>query len=107
RLARVKKARRGRPLVLIDIAMPRDVEPACGDLDWVYLYNIDDLQKAAADGREGRQSEAQHARSMVGQEWSRFVRASKGRQLGPTITALRARVHAVAKAEAERVAASL
>jgi glutamyl-tRNA reductase len=106
-LARVQKARRGRPLFLIDIAVPRDVEPSAGDLDGVYLFDIDHLQKQAAEGREGRQTEAQHAEAIVEEELGRFIQAFKGRQLGPTITALRARVHGVAKAEAERVASGL
>jgi glutamyl-tRNA reductase len=106
-IARVQKARRGRPLFLIDIAVPRDVEPSAGDLDGVYLFDIDHLQKQAAEGREGRQSEAQHAEAIVEEELGRFIQAFKGRQLGPTITALRARVHGVAKAEAERLVAGL
>jgi glutamyl-tRNA reductase len=106
-IARAQKARRGRPLFLIDIAVPRDVEPSAGDLDGVYLFDIDHLQKQAAEGREGRQSEAQQAEAIVEEELGRFIQAFKGRQLGPTITALRARVHGVAKAEAERLVAGL
>jgi glutamyl-tRNA reductase len=106
-LGRVQKARRGRPLFLIDIAVPRDVDPACSELEGIYLADIDHLQKVAADHRQGRQSEAEQAEAIVEQELSRFVQAFKGRQLGPTITALRARIIGLAKAEAEKAAAGL
>jgi glutamyl-tRNA reductase len=105
-MARVRKARRGRPLVIIDIAVPRDVEPAVNDIDGIYLYDIDQLQEQAAEHREGRQSEAQQAEAIVEQELGRFVQAFRSRQLGPTITALRAHLLALAKAEAEKAGAS-
>jgi glutamyl-tRNA reductase len=105
-LRRVQRARRGRPLFLIDIAVPRDVEPACAKLEGIYLADIDDLQKVAADHRQGRQSEAEQAEAIVEQELGRFIQAFKGRQLGPTVTALRARTLTMAKAEADKVCAA-
>jgi glutamyl-tRNA reductase len=106
-LKRVQRARRRRPLFIIDIAVPRDVEPACAEIEGIYLADIDDLQKIAAEHRQGRQSEAEQAEAIVEQEVSRFLQAFKGRQVGPTVTALRARVLGLAKAEAEKLCASL
>jgi glutamyl-tRNA reductase len=106
-LAQVQRARRGRPLFLLDIAVPRDVEPEAGKLSGVYLADIDNLQKVADEHREGRKSEAAEAEGIVEQEVGRFVKAWRGRQLAPTVTALRAHVLGVAQAEAGRIAASM
>jgi glutamyl-tRNA reductase len=105
-LRQVQRARRGRPLFLLDIAVPRDVEPEAGSLDGVYLADIDDLQKVAAEHRDERKSEADGAEAIVAQELDRFLKAWRGRQLGPTVTALRAHVLGVAQAEAARVLAA-
>jgi glutamyl-tRNA reductase len=58
-VAKAQKLRRGRPLFLIDIAVPRDVEPSCGELQGIYLADIDDLQKVANSHRDGRRGEAE------------------------------------------------
>src|SRR5262245_59892481 len=60
-LSGVRKARRGRPLVLLDIAVPRDVEPAAGELQDIYLFDIDALQNVAAEHRQEREDEAAEA----------------------------------------------
>src|SRR6185369_13934642 len=106
-VAKAQKARRGRPLFLIDIAVPRDVEPACAELEGVYLADIDDLQKVAAGHRDGRRGEADQAESIVEQELARFIESFKGRQIGPTITALRSRVLTLVKGEAEKLVAGM
>jgi glutamyl-tRNA reductase len=106
-LARVQKARRGRSLVLIDIAVPRDVEPTATELDGVYVADIDDLQKGAAEHLQLRQSEAVKAESIVDAEVARFMQGFSGRQLGPTVTALRAHVLGLAHGEAEKLLAGL
>ncbi len=102
-----QRARRGRPLFMLDIAVPRDVEPEVASLNGIYLADIDDLQKVAAEHREGRQSEAAEAEAMVRQELDRFLKAWRGRQLAPTVTALRAHVLGLAQAEAQRVTAAM
>ncbi len=102
-VARAQRKRRGRPLFLIDIAVPRDVEAGCAEISDVFVADIDDLQKQADDHREERRGEADRAESMVEGEVARFLEAYRGRRVGPTITALRAHVLAVARAEAERV----
>jgi glutamyl-tRNA reductase len=106
-MKQVHRARRGRPLFMLDIAVPRDIEPEVASLDGLYLFDIDDLQEVAAKHREGRQSEAADAEAMVRQELERFVRDWRGRQLAPTVTALRAHVLGLAQAEAQRMAASM
>jgi len=106
-VGQAQRARRRRPLFLIDIAVPRDVEPACAELEGVYLADIDDLQKVAATHREGRRGEADQAESIVEQELSRFIESFRGRQIGPTITALRSRVLTLVKGEAEKLVAGM
>jgi glutamyl-tRNA reductase len=102
-LARVQKARRGRLLCLLDIAVPRDVEPAAAKLDGIYVADIDDLQKLAADHQAERKTEATEAEAIVEQELARFLKSWRGRQLAPTVTAFRAHVLGMAEAEASRL----
>jgi glutamyl-tRNA reductase len=106
-LGRVQRARRGRLLVLIDIAVPRDVEPSVTELDGVYVADIDDLQKEAAKHLAGRQSEAVQAESIVDEEVTRFLQNVGGRQLGPTVTALRNHFIGVSHSDAEKFLAGL
>jgi glutamyl-tRNA reductase len=106
-LRRVQRARRGRPLFLLDIAVPRDVEPEAGKLDGIYLADIDDLQKVAAEHRDERKNEAADAEAIVAQEHDRFLKAWRGRQLAPTVTALRAHVLGLAQAEAARTISAM
>ena len=102
-----QKKRRGRLLFLIDIAVPRDVEPECAEIPNVFVADIDDLQKLADEHQHGRRGEAVRAEAMVEQEVARFLEAFRGRKVGPTITALRERVLEVARGEAERVVAAM
>jgi glutamyl-tRNA reductase len=106
-MTRVQRARRGRPLALIDIAAPRDVEPAVGDLDGVYVADIDNLQKVAGQHLEEREVEAAAAETIVDEELERFVKAWRGRQRAPTVVALRAHVMGILQAEANRLLAGL
>ncbi len=106
-MKQVQRARRRRALFMLDIAVPRDIEPEVASLDGIYLADIDDLQKVAAEHREGRQSEASEAEAMVRQELDRVLRDWRGRQLAPTVTALRAHVLGLAQAEAQRMTASM
>jgi glutamyl-tRNA reductase len=106
-LAKVQRGRRGRPLFVIDIAVPRDVEPESAEIEGIYLADIDNLQKVASQHRDNRRMEADQAESIVEQELARFIESYRGRQVGPTVTALRARVLGLAKAEAERLIATM
>ncbi|HEU4975325.1 MAG TPA: glutamyl-tRNA reductase [Baekduia sp.] len=85
----VTRERDGRPLVLIDIAVPRDIEPACGDLDGVALYDIDDLQAVVARNRQVREAERVRAEEVVEEEIQRFARWLGQLDVMPTIAALR------------------
>jgi glutamyl-tRNA reductase len=105
-MARVQRARRGRLLFLLDIAVPRDVEPSVAELDGIYVADIDDLQKKAATHLEGRQGETAQAELIVEQEVVRCLQAFGGRQLGEVVTAMRTHVIGVAHGEAEKLLAS-
>ena len=104
---RVMKARRGRWLCFIDIAVPRDVEQTVGELPNVYLYDVDELSNLVEGNLADRQREAEKAGGIVEEELVRFVRDEKSLGLVPTIRALRERTLALARAEAERAAARL
>src|SRR4030095_468244 len=67
------RARRQRPLFIIHIAVPRDVESNAGDLEQVFLYNIDDLQAVVQENLSKRGTEASQAETIVSQEVSRFI----------------------------------
>ncbi len=81
--------RRGRPLLLIDIAVPRDIEPGCGDLDGVTLYDIDDLQGVVARNLSNRSEEIPLAEEIVEEEIQRFARWLGQLEVLPTVSALR------------------
>jgi glutamyl-tRNA reductase len=81
--------RDGRPLLLIDIAVPRDVEPRCGDLEGVTLYDIDDLQEVLARNLSTRVEEVPHAEEIVEEEIRRFARWLGQLEVLPTVSALR------------------
>src|SRR5919202_2806335 len=83
-------AQRGRrPIVLIDIAVPRDIEPECGDVEGVALYDIDDLQAVVARNLEVRAAERARAEAVVEDEIQRFARWMAQLDVLPTIAALR------------------
>jgi glutamyl-tRNA reductase len=85
----VMRHRNDRPLLLIDIAVPRDIEAACGDLDGVTLYDIDDLQAVVARNLEVRSAEAARAEGIVEDEIQRFARWMGQADVRPTVAALR------------------
>ena len=91
-LAEVMAGRGGRPLVLIDLAVPRDVDAACRELGGVSLYDIDDLQAVVMRNRKVRQAEARKAEGIIEQEIQQFAAWLGGLEVLPTLTALR--VHA-------------
>ncbi|MBI5477380.1 MAG: glutamyl-tRNA reductase [Deltaproteobacteria bacterium] len=107
RVARVMKARRHRSLFLIDIAVPRDIEARVGDLDNVYRFDIDDLEKVVAENLKERQKEAARAEKIVEAETSEFLAWLKSQGVVPVIKQLRERFTQVARGEVERTLASL
>lgn len=99
---RAVKRRRFRPLLFIDIAVPRDVDPAVADLDATYVYDVDDLTQVVEENLEGRRAEADRAEGIVREEVSQFVRRTRERRAVPTIKALRERLLEVADGEANK-----
>ena len=85
----VMEARAGRPLLVLDIAVPRDVEHGCGDLDGVTLVDVDGLQQVVARNRAGRVDESARAEEIVEEELSRFAAWLGQLDVVPTIAALR------------------
>lgn len=99
----VMRTRRHRPLFIIDIAMPRDVEAAAGEIEQVFLYNIDDLQATVRENLARRASEVTHAETIVGQEVDKFAGWLRSRGAIPTVVALRQRFETIRRAELERL----
>jgi glutamyl-tRNA reductase len=94
----VMQERDGRPLVLIDIAVPRDIESTCGELAGVTLYDIDDLQAVVARNMSVREGERKQATAIVEDEIVRFARWMGQLDVRPTITALREHGSAIVEA---------
>jgi glutamyl-tRNA reductase len=93
------RMRRNRPLFVIDIAVPRDVEPRVGTLTNVFLYDIDDLQKVLAANLEQRRREVPHVESIVREEVAQFLAWLQARDVVPTIVDLRQHVDGLREAE--------
>jgi glutamyl-tRNA reductase len=99
----VMRPRRNRPLFIIDIAMPRDVEGAAGEIEQVFLYNIDDLQATIRENLARRASEVARAETIVNDEVEKFGSWFRSRGAIPTVVALRERFEAIRRAELERL----
>lgn len=99
---RVMKLRRGRTLFFVDIAVPRNVEPAAHDIDNAYVFNIDDLEQQVAEGLKARQNEVAQADRMIDDELRDFEAWRRGQKVQPTIVALRAKTRGVLLSELER-----
>jgi glutamyl-tRNA reductase len=102
-IAQTMKARRQKPLFIIDIAVPRDVEADAGDLEQVFLYNIDDLQAVVQENISKRGTEASDAEKIIAQEVGRFTAWLNSRGAVPTIVALRQRFEAIRQSELRRL----
>jgi glutamyl-tRNA reductase len=99
--------RKGRPLFLIDIAVPRDLDPTIHELDGCYLYDIDDLESVVAQSLAGRRREAGRAEEIVLDEAERFRAWQASRDVVPAIASLRALAEEIRESELERVRARL
>jgi glutamyl-tRNA reductase len=93
------RERRGRPLFLIDLAVPRDVDPGVNDVDDCYVYDIDDLEAVVEASLAGRRREADRAEAIVAEEAERFRAWQATLDVVPTIASLRARAEAIRAAE--------
>ncbi|MDX2054679.1 MAG: glutamyl-tRNA reductase [Polyangiaceae bacterium] len=94
--------RRERSLFLIDLAVPRDIDPETNNLDGVFLYNVDDLSKVVSDSLDARKQEAERAESIIQNEALQFDRWVETMQVTPTIVALRERFRLVLEGELDR-----
>jgi glutamyl-tRNA reductase len=90
-LEQVMKTREGRPLLAIDIAVPRDIEPACREIAGVSVHDIDDVQQIVERNTSGREAEARRAELIIESELDRFNRWLAALEVVPTIAALRER----------------
>ncbi|EEG77748.1 glutamyl-tRNA reductase [Dethiobacter alkaliphilus AHT 1] len=100
-MASVMRARRGKPIFLIDIAVPRDIDPKINDLENIYLYDIDDLQAVVASNLKDREHEAVKARLIMKEEISEFQIWFKTQEVTPLIAALRRKAESIRKTELE------
>jgi glutamyl-tRNA reductase len=102
RVEQAVKARRSKPLFIIDIAVPRDVDPAVNELSNVYLYDIDDLQGIVDDNLDDRHKAAIEARRMVSGHVNAFRQWHSSLTVTPTIVALRESLLGLGQLEVER-----
>jgi glutamyl-tRNA reductase len=91
----VMEARGGRPLLLVDLAVPRDIEPDCVEVDGVSLHDVDDVQAIADRNAAGREAEARRADRLLESEVARFERWLGSLETIPTVAALRGRAEEV------------
>jgi len=101
------RARKGRSLLLVDLAVPRDLDPAINDLDGCFLYDIDDLEAVVAETLAGRRSEAVRAEKLVAAEAERFHEWQASLGVVPTIASLRALVDEIRDRELARAGSRL
>jgi len=99
RVASALELRRDRPMFLIDIAVPRDVDPRVDELENVYLYDIDDLQSVVSANLKGREQEAEQGRLIVEEELRSFLRRRKAEELSRTFAAIRVQAEAFREGE--------
>jgi glutamyl-tRNA reductase len=97
------RRRRGRPLFLIDIAMPRDIEPSVADLDNVFLYDIDDLQNVVEDMARDRASEVPRAEAVVEEETRKFVAWWQSLSAAPVVAQIKRKHEALRQEEISRL----
>lgn len=100
-------ARRNRPIFLVDIAVPRDIDPAINEVENVFVYDIDDLQQVAEANMENRRREAELAERIIDAEVERTFQRVKASRAGPAIESLNERLEAIRRGELERHQAKL
>jgi glutamyl-tRNA reductase len=89
------RVRRRRPIFMVDMAVPRDIEPEVAELEDVYLFSIDDLQQLVDENVQQREVAAGGARLLINEEVSRFLSESRAQDAGPAIRALRQQAEAI------------
>jgi glutamyl-tRNA reductase len=98
-VAEILRVRRGRGLLLVDLAVPRDLDPAIGELDGCYLYDIDDLEQIVVETLSLRRREAERAEAIVATEVEKFHEWHASLDVVPAIASLRARAEEIREAE--------
>jgi len=106
-VAAALRARKGRPLLLLDLAVPRDLDPAINELDGCFLYDVDDLEAVVAETLSGRRSEAARAERLVAEEADRFREWQAALDVVPTIASLRALAEEIRDSELARAGGRL
>ncbi len=102
RMKTIMRKRRGKPIFFVDIAVPRDVEPQVGELDGVYVYDVDDLQKLLHQNLAARGGEREAAGKLLEQEIAAFLHWQRARSLNPVIRGLREHAQGIAQTELDR-----
>ena len=103
-IRKIHHQRKNRLLFLIDIAVPRDIDPAASSLENVYLYNIDNLQDIVDENMNVRKKEAMKAEVIVEEEITRYISWQKEQESVPTIVSLRNKAEEIVKAEMDKAA---
>jgi glutamyl-tRNA reductase len=106
-LGRALDARGQRPVVVIDIAVPRSVDPAAGDLEGLYLFNIDDLETVVKANLSARQEEIARCRPLIDAAVRELEASRRDADAGPLIARMRERYQGLAAREAERILAAI
>jgi glutamyl-tRNA reductase len=101
-VARAMKRRRGRPIFFVDIAVPRDIDPAVNELEGCYLYDVDDLERVVEESVAGRREEAVRAEAIVAEEADRFREWHRSLDVVPAIASLRALAESIREEELAR-----
>lgn len=96
------RARRRRPIFMVDLAVPRDIEPQVADLEDIYLFSIDDLQQLVDENRQHREVAANGARLVIDEEVARFLAEARAHDAGPAIRKLRTQADEIRRQSAEQ-----
>jgi glutamyl-tRNA reductase len=106
-MRRVIDARKNKPMFLIDIAVPRNIEPSVNEVDNVFLYDIDDLQRVVESNVGERRKRAEQAEAIIGAEVERMIARLKAREVAPTIVSLQEQLEHIRLAEVARLRGKL
>jgi glutamyl-tRNA reductase len=107
RVGRTMQSRPGRPLLVVDVAVPRDVDPAVADLEGVSLLDVEDVRRFAETQMSTRRGEIPAVRAVLTEELERYRASSAARSAAPVVAALRMRAESIRRAELERQRARL
>jgi glutamyl-tRNA reductase len=107
RVGRTMQQRPGRSLLVVDVAVPRDVDPAVADIDGVSLLDVEDVRRFAEAQMSTRRAEIPAVRAMLDEELERYRASATARSAAPVVAALRNRAEAIRRAELDRQRARL